>query len=94
MLPKSPISDDADPMTGRRAFLGAVGSALAAASLSTFAQQQPPTLRRIGFLGSESASNQAKRLEALRTGLRELDAVVVQGDTLFASTPKRLRASR
>ena len=29
----------------------------------------------IGFLGSESASNQAKRLEALRAGLRELGYV-------------------
>ena len=75
MLPKSPISDDADPMTGRRAFLGAVGSALAAASLSTFAQQQGPMLRRIGFLGSESASNQAKRLELLKEAMPRISQV-------------------
>jgi putative ABC transport system substrate-binding protein len=62
-------------MKDRRTFLGALASAVISAPLSTFAQQQSPTLRRIGFLGSESASNQANRLEALRAGLRELGYV-------------------
>ena len=62
-------------MRDRRAFLGMIAGVLVAAPFSTFAQQPSPTLRRIGFLGSESASNQAKRLEALRAGLRELGYV-------------------
>ena len=62
-------------MRDRRAFLGTVLGALVAAPFSTFAQQQSPNLRRIGFLGSESASNQATRFEALRAGLRELGYV-------------------
>src|SRR5262249_24428895 len=37
--------------------------------------QQAGTVPRIGFLGSESASNQATRLEALRAGLRDLGYV-------------------
>ena len=74
-MPKSSLCDDAGPTTGRRAFLGAMGSAFAAASFPTVAQPQSPILRRIGFLGSESASNQAKRLEAFRAGLRELGYV-------------------
>jgi len=62
-------------MRDRRAFLGMVLGALVAAPFSTFAQQQSPNLRRIGFLGSESASNQANRLESLRAGLREFGYV-------------------
>jgi putative ABC transport system substrate-binding protein len=62
-------------MRDRRAFLGTVLGALVTAPFSTFAQQQSPNLRRIGFLGSESASNQATRFEALRAGLRELGYV-------------------
>ncbi|MBK8741122.1 MAG: ABC transporter substrate-binding protein [Betaproteobacteria bacterium] len=72
MMPTSPQPDAADLARGRRAFLGAVGGAIAAASCPAFAQQQSPVPHRIGFLGSESASNQAKRLEAFRVGLREL----------------------
>src|SRR5258706_13055111 len=72
VMAKSSASGDVHSITGRRAFLGAMGSAFTAASFPTFAQRQPPILRRIGFLGSESASNQAQRLEALRAGLREL----------------------
>ena len=75
MLPESPIPDDVVAMSERRAFLGVIAGALVAAPFSNFAQSQAPTLRRIGFLGAESASNQAKRLEALRTGLRELGYV-------------------
>lgn len=62
-------------MSDRRTFLGALASAAISAPFSTFAQQPSPNLRRIGFLGSESASNQANRLESLRTGLRELGYV-------------------
>ena len=62
-------------MRDRRAFLGAVASAVIAAPLPTFAQQPSPSLRRIGFLSSESASNEGDRLDALRAGLRELGYV-------------------
>jgi putative tryptophan/tyrosine transport system substrate-binding protein len=41
----------------------------------TFAQQPFPHLPRIGFLSSESASNEANRLETLRAGLRDLGYV-------------------
>lgn len=59
----------------RRYFLGSIAGAVISAPFPTFAQQPSPNLRRIGFLGSESASNQAKRLEALRAGLRDLGYV-------------------
>lgn len=62
-------------MTGRRTFLGALAGAVISAPFSTFAQQPSSNLRRIGFLGSESAFNQANRLEALRAGLRDLGYV-------------------
>ena len=62
-------------MSDRRAFLGVVASAVISAPFSAFAQQQPSDPRRIGFLGSESGSNQAQRLEALRAGLRDLGYV-------------------
>ena len=58
----------------RRKFLDAATCGLLAAPIATFAQPQPPR-PRIGFLASESASNQAKRLEAVRAGLRELGYV-------------------
>jgi putative ABC transport system substrate-binding protein len=61
--------------SNRRTFLSVVASAFVAAPFSVFAQLQVSNLRRIGFLGSESASNQAKRLDALRAGLRELGYV-------------------
>ena len=72
MMPKSPLSGTACPRRSRRAFLGAMGGAVATAALPAFAQQQSPAPHRIGFLGSESPSNQAKRLDAFRAGLREL----------------------
>jgi len=62
-------------MRNRRQFLGALTSALICISFSTAAQGQATNVRRIGFLGSESASNQAGRLEALQAGLRELGYV-------------------
>ena len=73
-------------MSDRRAFLGAVAGALVAALFPTFAQQPSPTLRRIGFLGSESASNQAKRLDATPS--------LFKGTRCLPSTPKRSRLSR
>ena len=61
--------------TAREVSSCAVGGAIVAAPLSAFAQAQSPSLRRIGFLSSESASNEANRLEALRAGLRDLGYV-------------------
>jgi putative ABC transport system substrate-binding protein len=55
----------------RRRFIGAMAGGLVAVPFATFAQLYA-NVPRIGFLGSESASNQANRLEALRAGLREL----------------------
>jgi putative ABC transport system substrate-binding protein len=58
----------------RRAFVaGTFG--LLAAPLGAHAQQQLAKVYRIGFLGSESVSNQANRVEALRAGLRDLGYV-------------------
>ena len=62
-------------MRDRRAFLGAVFGVVLSAPSATFAQPPSPNLRRIGFLGSESASNESKRLETLRAGLRDLGYV-------------------
>jgi putative ABC transport system substrate-binding protein len=58
----------------RRTFVRAVAASLLAAPAPAL-PQQPGAVPRIGFLGSESASNQATRLEALRAGLRELGYV-------------------
>jgi len=58
----------------RRRFVGSVAGGLLVAPFATFAQPSA-NMPRIGFLGSESASNQAKRLEALQAGLRELGYV-------------------
>jgi len=62
-------------MKTRRKFLIAscAGLYLVATSLATLAQQGK--VWRIGFLGSESASATASRLEALRAGLRDLGYV-------------------
>jgi putative ABC transport system substrate-binding protein len=58
----------------RRRFMCAMAGGLMVAPFATFAQLSA-SMPRIGFLGSESASNQAKRLEALQAGLRELGYV-------------------
>jgi len=58
----------------RRGFVGSVAGGLLVAPFATFAQLSA-SVPRIGFLGSESASNQAKRLEALQAGLHELGYV-------------------
>ena len=55
----------------RRKFAALIGGLLAA-PLAAFGQAKP---RRIGFLGSGSASAVSKPLQALREGLRELGYV-------------------
>jgi putative tryptophan/tyrosine transport system substrate-binding protein len=62
-------------MIARRNFVLALSASALSATLDSFAQPQPPNLRRIGFLSSESASNEANRLEVLRAGLRDLGYV-------------------
>jgi putative ABC transport system substrate-binding protein len=57
----------------RRVFITLVGGATAW-PLSARAQQ-PDRMRRIGYLGSDSALTTAVRLEALRTGLHDLGFV-------------------
>jgi putative tryptophan/tyrosine transport system substrate-binding protein len=54
----------------RRVFITLIGGA--AAAWPVVARAQQPKVQRIGFLGLAPASAQASRLEALRSGLREL----------------------
>ena len=54
----------------RRTFFAAGSTLLVAARIAV--AQQPGRTYRIGFLGSESASEFASRVEALRAGLRDL----------------------
>ena len=56
-------------MTTRRAFFATLAGGLLAAPLVAQAQQAAKVWR-IGFLGSESPSVFATRLDALRAGLR------------------------
>jgi putative ABC transport system substrate-binding protein len=53
----------------RREFITLLGGAVAWPL--TARAQQPERMRRIGFLGLDSASNHAARLDALRAGLRD-----------------------
>jgi putative ABC transport system substrate-binding protein len=62
-------------MSDRRTFLLGLSGVALGAPLATYAQQHASSPHRIGYLASESASNQAERLEALRAGLRELGYV-------------------
>jgi len=62
-------------MNNRRKLLVALGAGALAAPFASFAQQSAPRMRRIGFLGPSSAAGIASRLEALRSGLRELGYV-------------------
>ena len=55
----------------RRKLLVALGAGALTVSFGSFAQQQGKVWR-VGFLGSESASGFASRVEALRAGLRDL----------------------
>ena len=57
----------------RREFITLLGGAAAAWPVAARAQQ--PKVPRIGFLGLAPASAQTSRLEALRSGLRELGYV-------------------
>ena len=62
-------------MNTRRRLVLALGAGALAAPLVSFAQQKPPKVARIGFLGAASASGWASRVEVLRAGLRELSYV-------------------
>ena len=62
-------------MNTRRRLVIALGAGALAAPLASIAQQQPPKVARIGFLGAASASGVASRVEALRAGLRDLGYV-------------------
>ena len=68
-------------MMRRRKLLIALGVGALTAPLASFAQQQPPKVARIGFLGPTSASTSASRVEALRAGLRDLG--YVEGRNIF-----------
>jgi len=61
----------------RRRLLVALGPGVIAVPLRSFAQQQPARIARIGFLGVTSPSLPVSviRVEALRTGLRDLGYV-------------------
>jgi ABC-type uncharacterized transport system substrate-binding protein len=63
----------------RRAFIATSTLGILVAPLALFAQQQPARIARIGFLGVTSASLSdsviRRRVEALRTGLRDLGYV-------------------
>jgi putative tryptophan/tyrosine transport system substrate-binding protein len=59
----------------RRKILIALSLAPLAASIASYAQQQPPKVARIGFLGITSASGFASQVEALRAGLHDLGYV-------------------
>jgi putative ABC transport system substrate-binding protein len=61
-------------MNNRRKLLVALGAGALAAPLTSFAQQKGK-IWRIGFLGTASASGFARRVEALRAGLRDLGYV-------------------
>jgi putative ABC transport system substrate-binding protein len=61
-------------MNNRRKLLVALGAGALTAPLGSFAQQQGK-IWRIGFLGTASASGFARRVEALREGLRDLGYV-------------------
>jgi putative tryptophan/tyrosine transport system substrate-binding protein len=58
----------------RRTFIGTAGGLLAA-PFAALSQQPLPKVYRIGYLGTQRASDYEARLEALRMGLRELGYV-------------------
>lgn len=62
-------------MLDRRAFIGTAASGLLAATFSTFGQQPLAKVYRIGYLGSQRASDYTERLERLQADLRELGYV-------------------
>ena len=56
----------------RRTFVSALGAVLATAVRTGSAQSQASKIYRIGFLGTTSAAEFASRLDAFRSGLRDL----------------------
>ena len=67
--------DQGGRLNTRRRLVLALGAGALAAPLASFAQQKPPKVARIGFLDATSASASARRVEALRAGLRDLGYV-------------------
>jgi putative ABC transport system substrate-binding protein len=59
----------------RRRLLIAIGAGALAVPLPSFAQQKATKIPLIGFLGTEFAENEARHIEAMRTGLRDLGYV-------------------
>jgi putative ABC transport system substrate-binding protein len=53
----------------------ALGAGVLAAPFGSLAQQPPAKIARIGFLGAETSSDTASRIEAMRNGLRSLGYV-------------------
>ncbi len=70
-----PTSRADKPIRDRRAFIGTAASGLLAAAFSAFGQQLLPKVYRIGYLGTQRASDYKERLERLQTNLRELGCV-------------------
>ena len=62
-------------MNNRRKLIIALGAGALAAPFSSFAQQQPAKVHRIGLLGAETLLAQVDRVEALQAGLRDLGYV-------------------
>ena len=59
----------------RRTFIGTAAGGVIAAPFAAFGQQPLAKVYRIGFLGTQRASDYVTRVEALRMGLRELGYV-------------------
>ena len=68
-------------MIARRRLVMALGASALAAPLTSFAQQQPTKIPRLGFLGPTTAAGIATRLEAFRAGLRDLG--YVEGRSIY-----------
>jgi putative ABC transport system substrate-binding protein len=62
-------------MTARRRLLIALGASAIGAPLASVAQQRLAGIPRIGFLGTEFASSEARHIKAMRAGLRDLGYV-------------------
>jgi len=62
-------------MNNRRKLLIALGAGTLAAPLASFAQQQPASVARIGFLGNSTATLEASLVGPFREGLRDLGYV-------------------
>jgi putative ABC transport system substrate-binding protein len=62
-------------MNNRRKLVIALGAGVLAPQVTSFAQQPPLKIHRIGVLGVASATTYARQVDALRAGLRELGYV-------------------